>query len=320
MDPSGGKSPGQRRFNWYLWERFARRPSVNGYSREISDLDELSLPARQAFLGQLEPGERPQQVIFAPYQTVLGSQPGVKARGIRFLPWEYTRDRIVALTESRLLAVDLDDDGQKVEVTSAPLDALLSLQSGKILLFSWLEWAWAQDGQARRLRCYFNTVCEHMYFNLAEAARCALLPGEPASVPDGRGREPLNGLPFKFRNMLPKYLLEGERVEQVLFRPSHWERQARLWRVHTRAKAALLLTDLHLLVAEEELTRSEDNYGLIVTYLPRSRVRTARVREDGGVVNLSVQTGVGTAGEMLDLAFPLEMRAELENLAGRMGS
>lgn len=320
MNSSGTKRPGQRRFNWYLWERYIRRPSVNGYSREIGNLDELTLPARQALEGQLEPGEPLQQVIFAPYQTVLGSQPGVKVRGIRFLPWEYTRDRVIALTGTRLLAVDLDDDGQMVDTASAALDALLSLQSGKILLFSWLEWTWAQGEQVRRVRCYFNTVCERIYMNLREAASCGSLDLEQPPLTGKQGRELLDPLPFKFRNMLPKYLLEGERIEQVIFRPSHWERQARLWRVHTRSKAALLLTDLHVLAAEEELTRSEDSYGLIVTYLPRKRVHAVQLREEGDALNLSVRTAVGTAGETLELLFPLELRPELEALAGRMNA
>jgi hypothetical protein len=290
------------------------------FARRLNSLDELGPSARAALVEHLDGGETIRRIVVAPRQRLLGAGPGWRRWLTIFLPWELTPDWVLVLTDNCLLAASFVRAGAPPVVMSTPIAAIVSLELGTVLLRSWLEWTCpgrpvpaasrpapayrpgqagaSQGGQAQgggldRTRIHFSTVSYWLFRHFLGDVCLSLARQsgfEPA--PDDRHLEYLSGLPFKFMNILRHdLLLPGEQVQAAIYRPAIFEQRG-LFRHQRTASAALLLTNYHLLIAEEDLSESRNGYGLINRFYPRRRIRGAAVEraENDLWLNLALET------------------------------
>jgi hypothetical protein len=95
---------------------------------------------------------------------------------------------ILIHTTQRMLLATITG-GRRLDMTSTPLDTIVTIQWGTILLFSWFAWTWAVGGRLE--------TCQGLHH--------------------------LENLPYKFRNIVPlRLLLPGEEIRAVVFRPGIW--------------------------------------------------------------------------------------------------
>jgi len=200
---------------------------------------------------------------------------------------------VLALTDNCLLAASFARPGAPPTVTSTPIAHIVSLELGTILLRSWLEWTCAGQGCLERTRIHFNTVSYWLFRHfLGDVCQDLARRAGFEPVPDDRHLEYLAGLPFKFMNIIRHdLLLPGEQVQAALYRPAIFEQRG-LFRRQRVASAALLLTNYHLLIAEEDLSESQNGYGLINRFYPRRRIRGAALEraENGLWLDLALET------------------------------
>jgi hypothetical protein len=296
-------------------------PRFAPFARTLSSLDELGSAARAALAEHLEGGETIRRVVVAPRQKLLGAGPGWRRWLTLLLPWELTPDWVLVLTDNCLLAAAFVRPGAAPTVTLTPLAAIVSLELGTVLLRSWLEWtcpglASGPEGGLERTRVHFNTVSYWLFRHFLSDI-CQDLARRSGSEPaaDDRRLEHLAGLPFKFMNIIRHdLLLPDEQVQAALYRPAIFEQRG-LFRRQRTASAALLVTNYHLLIAEEDLSESRNGYGLISRFYPRRRIRGATVEraENDLWLNLALETH-GAGQEMVRTLFEPGAGPALEGL------
>ena len=310
-------------------DRFFMRKTVRGFAGQVAALEDLALPVQMALRPHLRFGDPVAMILTVPAQSVLVEQAnkGWWPRGL--LPWTITPHRVLVLTSSRLMAasspyveeageVNRDVNGEYLsewnaiselpEVAITPLEDILYLESGTILLFSWLDWAWVKGGRLEHTRVYFNTVNRSLFEKLAGLVRRSILDGCGMTLSsEDQGLDQLEKMPYKFRSLIPKHLLlPGEQVQAALFRPSMWAKDLSIFRRHVAAKLAVIRTNGALILAQEDLTSEEDSYGLIAQFCPRPFVRRVALEETPRGSDLVVNLSLGGVDQELRRSFPVQ--------------
>lgn len=282
----------------------------------VKTLAELDLVVRQVLEQVLEADELPEMMIKAPFQGKLSAHRLAKSVFKAKLPWEFTPEWLLVLTARRLLLVRIPGPGKSPEVNPVPFEQILWLQNGTILLFSWFEVGWVEQGAVHQETIYYNAVSERYFSRLTAQIRQAICC--PAERPPDEGQPDLSalqGLPHKFKNLLPlRALLPGETLQRVVYRPALWRTRLVVFQVMTAPRLAAALTPGCLILAEEDLTGREASYGFIVTYLLRRSILRMETQPEEGGPALLISLGAGGARKELHLAFPAQMEADLRDL------
>jgi hypothetical protein len=268
------------------------RPRLARFARAVSSFDEVESAVGAALTASLMPGESIRQIIVAPKQRLLGTR-RLLGRWKWLLPWELTPDWVLVLTEGRVIVASVARPGAAPVVTSTCISDILSLETGNILLHSWVEWTWVSQGRADRTRIYYNAVSQRLFKNVLDSLRRDLAAQSHLPAAQGeRHLERLAELPFKFMNIIAHdLLLPDEQVQAVVYRPAIWTCQHRLFRRQLAAAMTLALSNYHLLLAEEDMTGRPDAWGLVTRFCPRSRIRRAALEErhDGLWLRLALE-------------------------------
>ena len=268
------------------------RPPLARFARAVASFDEVEPAVGAALTASLMPGESIRQIIVAPKQRLLGTRK-LLGRCKFFLPWELTPDWVLVLTEGRVLVASVARLGAAPVITPTCTPDILSLETGNILLHSWIEWTWANQGHVDHTRIYYNAVGQRLFRNVLDSLRRDLVAQSNLPVVQGeRHLEYLAELPFKFMNIITHdLLLPDEQVQSVIYQPAIWTWQHKLFRRQLTAAMTLVLSNYHLLLAEEDLTGRPDAWGLITRFCPRSRIRRAALEQgqDGLWLRLALE-------------------------------
>lgn len=284
--------------------------SIERFAYPVSNIEDLTPPVRTALKEVLLPDETIRQIIFAPRQSHLALQRGLLARLGAWLSEQGTPDWILALTEERLLLATVVDRARPPQVNATRLADLLWLELGTILLYSWFEWCWADQGRPARQKVYFNTVRDDLFWQLANAMRRTIIQQRGGPRPaEKHDNSVFAGLPFKFRNLIPlRLMFPDEPVQALIYQPAIWGRRLGVLRQQRAPTTVLVLSPDHLLIAQEDSSSLRFAYGLIARYCPRARLQGATLTHEGEDIWLEVTLIAGEASETLRLL--CEPRAE----------
>ena len=216
-----------------------------------------------------------------------------------------------------LLVVTIPEAPRAPEVAATPLADLLWLELGTILLYSWVAWSWVSAGRPQPQRVYFNAVCEYLFWDMVNAMRRTIIAQSGRALPAGdRHYEAFEGLPFKFRNLIPRrLLLPGEQAEAVVYQPAIWGRRFGVFGFQSTPATVVVLSQEHLLVARDDLTSIRTAHGIIARYCPRSRLRGARLERGQHGLWLNVTVGLHDTEETLRLLFEPDAEPALQALS-----
>lgn len=276
----------------------------------MAELDPL---IQDAFQRELKPGEGIEQLTVASQQDLIGiPREWQRWLGVRKAALK-TPDRVIALTAERLLVATVAQSGLPPAVASIAAAALLWVELGQILLFSWFECVWAAPDGVQRLCVLFNAVgAAHFQRMRVQLCRSMIRQAGLEPAQGDRNRKVLADLPYKFDNIIDNILLlVDERVEDVIYRPAIWQQR---WRILRRMRApavAVALSNYHLLLFREDNTAHMSEYGWIARYCSRRRVRDLALKDDEAALRLEITVGVGGAEQTFEVLFPSEMAARL---------
>ncbi len=306
-------------------EQWLRKKPQDHFARRVDTLEALREPLQSILLEALLPEEQSQWMIGLPSQGILHHQRQLSWFRKIWPMWELTPSWLIALTDRRLLLIRTTSDGQNSRITVIPVQDILYLEYGMILLVSWLSIHWTEHGAAREETLYYNSVSETICLPLIQMLRRSIARSQVNGRIDEKlagdhqhNRDMLQQLPFKFMNMIPRYgLLDEERICQTLYRPAQWRRLLGSARIMTSPRMVVLGTDAYLLFAEEDLSSKEGSYGLALTFLPLRFVQDIHASQDAKQSYLNIHLDVCQAKTTRDwsLPFPLETQEAIREFA-----
>lgn len=296
--------------------------SLERFAYPVPGIEDLAGPVRAALEAQLQPGEVARQIIFAPRQDQPAPRRSLRGRLSAWLSWQKTPEWVLLLTDERLLVAATPEAPAPPQVIIIPLAGLLWLELGTILLHSWVAWSWASEGQPQEQRVYFNTVRDDLFWEMVNAMRRAIIAQSGRPQPEGdRHYAAFDGLPFKFKNLIPlRVLFPGELAQAVVYQPAIWRRRPGVFRQQRAPTTVVALTRDHLVVAQDDLSNVRAAYGLIARYCPRDRVRGATLERALGDLWLNVTLGLGETEQTLRLLFEPRAEPALQDLVAAMGA
>lgn len=291
------------------------------FAREVQSLNDLDPSIRQRIAEKLLPGEPVCRILIAPRQRHIDEDRLRWAWLTRWLFWLSTPDWVVLLTPQRVLVAVVQPE-KLPTVTATCIADILSMEWGTVLLFSWIEWSWAEAGRVQRMRIYFNSVGECYFQDLLATLRRVLIEFSGYPPPSGeRHLEYYDGLHFKYMNLIPRrYLLPDEEAQAVVFRPAIKSQRLGLFHVQTAPEMVLVLTNYHLALVQEEQAGGFDRYGLIARYYPRRYIEALHLEQDAGRLWLCAELERGGVKEDLRIAFDLPAEAGLQRLIAHFSS
>jgi len=135
----------------------------------------------------------------------------------------------------------------------------------------------------------------------------------------GRGLERLAHLPYKFKNLIPhRLLLPDEEIQALVYRPDIWTARMGPFRRKRAPALALVLTNYHLVITQEDTGADLANYGLITRYCPRGCIGEATVTRTGDDVWLEVTLAHSGAEKVLRVLFEPAAEQGLRELVARL--
>lgn len=226
---------------------------------------------------------------------------------------------VLVLTQDRLLAVTVPDPPAEPAVIATPLTELLRLDLGAILLLGWLEWTWASVGRLEEHQVYFNTVGEHLFWDLVTAIRRTIIDQSNLPAQGGQPKdEVFDALPYKFANLVPnKLMLPDEQVLAMVYQPTIWRRYLGLFRRRRGPAAAVVLSPEHLILAQEDAPAAGAAYGMIARYCPRTRLAALTLEAEGEDLWLAVTLRRQGVKESWRVLFQPAAETALQTLVGQ---
>jgi hypothetical protein len=309
--------------NWFRGKYHLERSNEHRFAYPVRSLEELEPALAELAARALLPGETVEEIIIAPRQRYAATRSGRLLERLGLLRWQVSPDCVLLSTQCRLLLLSLPSSQSKTgpqintgpELVTAPFSSLVSIEMGKILLFSWLEWAWAETGQVQRSRVYFNTVSEDYFARLVNQILLYISgTGHPETGCKNHNLFALGNLPFKFMSFARSSLLPGEAIEAYYFRPAIPEQYDRWFTRRIAPPALFLFTDRHLLWLEEDMTYLNGTYGLITRWIPRWAARQIESQPEGKYAQLLLHTGLAMADQRLGIIVNPEAESGLKTL------
>jgi hypothetical protein len=210
--------------------------------------------------------------------------------------------------------------GDGIVLASAIYADTLLVELTDILLYSQLKIHYAFNDQSTSSECNFNTVFEDMYTKAIQRVLNLIddVTG-PVIEKDRRILTYLESWPHKFRNSGWDFLPPGSSILDAL----HWPTILGSFRRELEPAAALFLADRHIVSLADQRSRSwfvkkdSINYGVIVTYFPRSRISGFQIREHNRFHILELQASCVHGAECFQVRFPPEYREKVVGLISK---
>ena len=181
--------------------------------------------------------------------------------------------------------------------------SLLCIRSSHLLLYGELELLGAVQGQPVKLAMQFNAIgwrlMDAEWRDLVGKAigMPTLAPDEEAAASE-QTQALLQSVPAKFAEGLRKYgLYTGETLLGTVFQPAVWTQTLGLFDQQVTPNTLLALTDASVLVLEEEsaLVRKSEQFGLIITRIPRAAIADVQAAAHDAMQELTLALARGGA-------------------------
>lgn len=180
--------------------------------------------------------------------------------------------------------------------TSYPLDAVISLEYGRVLLNSWLKLHTASQSDTIN----FNSVTEHLFKPVIDSIRPAIT-AEESRHPQNTRQHALSKLKFlqkanfKYLNMGMQSLMPGSKILSLIYQPDIHLTTLNVFKKPVFSKYLTchlsLLTDKELiLIKESKRTKRKDEglYGAVFTFIPHHHITRISFENTSGKANCSM--------------------------------
>ena len=192
--------------------------------------------------------------------------------------------KLICLWDDRLAIIE--KVGREIGKTVYCLPDITYLESGTMLLYSWLKIVGLTEKGMVTSTIEFNSVVEQFFRPLAEKMRLAmsrLNPGESVSIHE-QEQQKFNiyqTVNYKFMNFAKRSLLKGESVVAQVLQPDIHVKYLRRFNRLVVGNHLTILTDREIILikdAESLRSRNQTRYGGIWSYIPLHKIEDAALR------------------------------------------
>lgn len=275
------------------------RKAVTYFLYPVQSLDDLPLPIGDAVRSHLPENLIRSIIVIPPQDYAIRRQDTRWTKNLPFR-WRATPQRTLVFGDHQIVMVEAEKDGS-INTLVIPLDCLVYVRLGTILLYAYLELVWASGQQIEKRLIEYNAVGEQLIRKQVERMRTQ----RAANLPrfDHAPIVQTAPLPFKFNNYLKYSLLPGETVVLAVHQPAI--RRGEGWfQPYLSPNRTIAITDTHLIILEEEERRRKSTYGIITCFYPLDRVRQVKFRPAETLCWMYLTLGFGDVTESLEI--PLE--------------
>lgn len=273
--------------------------SVEEFPARVERLEDLSVPFREALSKRVHEGEPIIDLMFSP---------AFRAGKFSSLA------SALCTTETRWFVVLSQEDGS-ITVETASYESTLLLELTIILLYGQLKIDFVIDGQVRSTAIQFNTVMKDEYCEILQNILDRIDNNIDKTSSSWRGSDILRQWPIKFRNVSNIYAPRNSRLIDGI----QWSDIYGGFHRQLAPAAALLLTDRHLVIIEEEkpsgwFQKARSHYGEIITYFPLDRLASFQINEHSRFDILEIVGHEGHGSERLEVMLPRDQKEGVTRL------
>lgn len=294
--------------------------SLERFPRIIQTLDDLPAPLVDS-VRQHRSADAIQCTIYVP----PGRYPFRRTLWRFELPfgWRRTPARALLIGERTITVIEVEPELAPV-VTTVPLAKLLDVHLFLVLLYSWLELTWEDQGAAKSIRVEYNAVGDALIWDGVTRIR-ETFARHTFSAATAQPSVDLSDFPFKFKSYLRISLMPGEQLIAAVYQPAIRAQGPTLQRFVTPNRA-VLVTDHNVIVLEDQHNRfrrgDKGNADYVISrhFYPLDRLQRAQVASAPGADLLTLH--LGSRAGIYDTAIPLHAaRAQhLSDLLGARGA
>lgn len=293
--------------------------SLERFPRIVHTLDDLPAPLVDS-VRQHQSADAIQSMIYVP----PGRYPFRRTlwRFELSFGWRRTPMRVLLIGERSVTVIEVAPETEP-EVTTLPLAALLDIHLYLVLLYSWLELTWEDQGSAKSIRVEYNSVGDAMIWDGVTQIRATVARHRfPAAA--AQPAIDLSDFPFKFKSYLRSSLMPDEQLVAAVYQPAIRAQGPTLQRFISPNRA-VLVTDRNVIVLEDQHQRfrrgdkGHADYVISRHFYPLDRFQRAQVESAPEADLLTLH--LGSRAGIYDTTIPLlDSRAQhLCDLLGARG-
>jgi hypothetical protein len=286
------------------WTTYTRSlpVSMRGWARQISSYEEIPSGFQQVF---------PKSAAAPlPYTILLPEE--------RVSLFHKQNARLLCLYKDRLELFEAVRDN--AISASYPLNAVISLEYGKILLMSWLK----LHTVSQSVTVNFNSVTESLFKPVIDAIRPAIIAEDSRHVLNNRQHvlsklEFLRTVNLKYFNMGIRSLMPGSKLLGFVYQPDIHLTTLNLFNKPILSKyltchLSLLTENELILIKESKRTKGKKEalYGVIFTFIPYQQIAQCSFENTSGTTDC-VMTIMCSDNTLLRSEFSKESAINLEN-------
>lgn len=281
----------------------------------VASLDELEQGVLETIVANLDPGDEICQIVVSPHQQINDpSQTGLAG----YMDLQGSYEWVLVLTKKNLVLFDVTYLDNLPMVRKAPIENLLSITRGRILLQSWVDWSWTDGSIVEHARINFSTSGEKPIKETIRYIHGADFPdaGEIYRLMLERNFT-ANSLPNKFVDLLSLLLNHQDKILEVVyypFQPAIWKSWYGLFRKQERKASpstAFLLTEHQFIMIYEEDHDAGLGLGTFIQSVKRKNILDLFIESDLDGIQLFLLVGDKNAQERIILHAPEECFVEL---------
>lgn len=281
----------------------------------VTSLDEIDQKVREGIVKYLDPREDICQIAVSLRQPISElSVPGVIGNAGQLLNYDW----VLVLTRENLVLFDSTDAHNHPMVWKAPIENILSILWGRILMQSWVEWSWLNGGKVEHARINFHTNDEKPIKEMLGYFHEAVISDFGDSHQwSFEQRQIIDALPVKFFDQLSIVLSPQEKILATVnypFQPAVWKSWHGLFRKQERKATpsmALILTERQDVMVYENADETGSGFGTFIHTVRRKNILNLLTENAPDGSQLILLVGDKNAEEKIIIPAPEEHFEEM---------
>ena len=242
----------------------------------VASLDEIDQRVREVIVKYLDPRDDICQIVISSHQSI--SDPSMASTaGYAVQQWKY--DWVLVLTRDNLILFDSTDPDNQPIVRKTPIENILSITWGNILLQSWVDWSWVDGRKVEHGRINFQSNGESPILEtLGYIHEADISDFRNSRRRSSEQNQIINALPNKFVDQLSLLLTPQENIlatANYLFHPAVWKSWHGLFRKQERKATPfieLILTERQFVMIYEGIDDTGPSFGTFIQTVNRKNI------------------------------------------------
>ena len=281
------------------------------FAKQVHSVNDLPLPVRD-LIRQSQPDGSIQLIVTIPPDRY----PVRRGNWALELPfgWRTTPERTVVFGQESITIAQANPQGE-LAATVISLADLIDIHMVGILLYAFVEFAWAVADRIETIRLEYNAVGDRLIWRGVDLTR-AMFPPRIRPDPAAEPEVSLARLPMKFRNYLRFSLLPTERLLAAIYQPAI-PRATRWFHSFISPNRALAITDRGVISIEDRHHQKRGShwphgdYAVIRHSYPLNQIERIAIASEFDLCWLRLR--LGTGGAKREISIPLQA-SETERL------